>query len=303
MSVYSIRDLERLTGIKAHTIRMWEKRYRLILPARTDTNIRYYTDENLRLLFNIALLIRAGYKIGRLAKMPPEEIGARALEFTRQTHTADTHVEALTLAMLELDEVGFERIFVNYNWEYGFEHTMLHLIYPFLSRLSDLWFTRSISTAHERFVTQLIRRKLMVAIDAEATKPDANAPRFLLYLPDEDRQELTLLFLNYLLRRRAIRVLYLGNGVSIEDLKDAIQHFKPHFVYTILNEPLKRQPVQTYLDKVSPILGDAHLLVSGMQVYAHPITLPSNVRRLNGLPETLAFINRWKEASQNDPSE
>ncbi|MCS7036388.1 MAG: MerR family transcriptional regulator [Saprospiraceae bacterium] len=297
MSVYSIRDLERLTGIKAHTIRMWEKRYRLILPARTDTNIRYYNDENLRLLFNIALLNRAGYKISKLAKMPPEEISARAAEFTRRTETIDTRIEALTLAMLDLDEAAFERVFLNYQWEHGFESVMLDVIYPFLSRLNELWLTRSISLAHEKFITQLIRRKLMVAIDGETLKPEATAPRLLLYLPEDERQELTLLFLFYLLRRRGIRVLYLGAGVSLGDLQDAAQSFKPDYVYTILNDPLPRQSVQQYLDKASRVLGDIRLLVSGVQVFSNNLHFPANVQRLNGLPETLQLIDQWKGRS------
>ncbi len=294
MSVYSIRDLERLTGIKAHTIRVWERRYRLILPARTETNIRYYTDENLRLLFNIALLNRAGYKISRIAKMPPEEISARAAEFARQNPSSDSRLEALTLAMLDLDEVSFERVFLTYQWEHGFERTMLEVIYPFLDRLSNLWMTRSISVVHEKFVTQLIRRKLMVAIDNETLKPEARAQRVLLYLPEDERQELTLLFLFYLLRHRGFRVLYLGAGVSLEALEDAIQGFKPQYAYTILNDPLPRQPVQSYLDRVSRILGSTKLLVSGMQVFANNLTFPANVQRLNGLPETLQLIEDWE---------
>ncbi len=294
MSVYSIRDLERLTGIKAHTIRMWEKRYRLILPARTDTNIRYYTDENLRLLFNIALLNRSGYKISKLAKMPPEEISARAAEFTRRTETTDTRIEALTLAMLDLDEAAFERIFLSYQWEHGFEPVMLDVIYPFLNRLNELWLTRSISLAHEKFVTQLIRRKLMVAIDSEMLKPEADAKRFLLYLPEDERQELTLLFLFYLLRRRGFRVLYLGSGVSLSDLQEASQSFRPDCVYTILNNPIPRQSIQQYLEKASELLGNASFWVSGMQVFVNNLDIPPNVRRLNGLAETLQLMEEWK---------
>ncbi len=294
MSIYSIRDLERLTGIKAHTIRIWEKRYRLILPARTDTNIRYYTDENLRLLFNIALLNRAGYRISKLAQMSPEEIAARAAEYIQQDTTSDARIEALILAMLELDEVAFERVFLNYQWEHGFERVILDLVYPFLGRTNDLWLKRSISPVHEKFVTQLIRRKLMGAIDGELLKPKPDAPRFVLYLPTEERQELVLLFLLYLLRHRGIRALYLGAGISVDDLRDAIHLFKPHFVYTILEEPM-RQSVQHYLEKVSEVLGTAQLLVSGTQVFVQPLRFPPNVRRLNGLPETLQLLEKWSE--------
>ncbi len=302
MSVYSISDLERLTGIKAHTIRMWEKRYRLILPARTETNIRYYTDENLRLLFNIALLNRAGYKISKLAKMPAEEISARAAEFTRQNLTLDSRIEALTLAMLDLDESAFELTFLTYQWEHGFERVILDLIYPFLGKINDLWLSRSISLAHEKFITQLIRRKMMVAIDTEVKKPKPQALRFLLYLPEDERQELTLLFLCYLLRRRGIRVLYLGAGLSLADLHEAAQSFKPDFVYTILNDPLPRQPIQSYLERAAQAIGNAKLLISGMQIFVNALRFPANVQRLNGLPETLQLLDSLKTEEDQEPS-
>ncbi|MBK7937447.1 MAG: MerR family transcriptional regulator [Lewinellaceae bacterium] len=111
MAIYSIRDLEKLTGIKAHTIRIWEQRYGLVVPARTDTNIRYYTDENLRLLFNVALLNRNGYKISKLAKMTPEEIAERVADISENSGSQNTQIDALTLAMIDLDEATFDRIF------------------------------------------------------------------------------------------------------------------------------------------------------------------------------------------------
>ncbi len=291
MAIYSIRDLEKLTGIKAHTIRIWEQRYRLVSPARTETNIRYYTDENLRHLFNVALLNRYGYKISKLAKMQPEEIAARVAEIAENNNSPNAQVDALTLAMIDLDESAFDRIFSAYNWEHGFEQTMLELVYPFLDKLNMLWLTHSVSPAHEKFITHLIRRKLMVAIDKEPADLDREGPRFILYLPEDEGQELTLLFLHYLLRSRHKKVVYLGAGISLTDLHDACQPLHPDFVFTILQDPPTRQSIQNYIDQAAKAVGSGQLLLSGAQVFVNPVKLPANARRLGGLPETLRFLD------------
>ena len=159
MAIYSIRDLEKLTGIKAHTIRIWEQRYGLITPARTETNIRYYTDENLRHLFNIALLNRNGLKISKLAQMSPDEIASQGAAIAQNNPNPNPQIDSLTLAMIDLNEAAFERVFLEYMGANGFERAMLELVYPFLDKLRLLWLTNSISPAHEKFVGQIIRRK------------------------------------------------------------------------------------------------------------------------------------------------
>ncbi len=291
MAIYSIRDLEKLTGIKAHTIRIWEQRYRLVSPARTETNIRYYTDENLRHLFNIALLNRYGYKISKLARMQPEEIAAKVADIAENNNSPNTQVEALTLAMIDFDEAAFDRVFAAYNWENGFEQTMIQLIYPFLDRLGVLWMAHSVSHAHEKFITNLIRRKLFVAIDRENTTSSGQGARFLLYLPDGESQELTLLFMHYLLKSRHQKAVYLGTAISLDDLRDACQSYHPDFVFTILNTPPVRQSIQTYVDAAAKICGPAQVLFSGAQMFVNPVKLPPNSRSLTGMPEALQLLD------------
>ena len=292
MAIYSIRDLEKLTGIKAHTIRIWEQRYGLVTPARTDTNIRYYTDENLRHLFNIALLNRNGHKISKLAQMSPDEIAAKGAAIAQNNPNPNAQIDSLTLAMIDLNEASFEHVLVEYVSSNGFEHCMLELVYPFLDKLRLLWLTNSISPAHEKFVGQIIRRKLMCAIDK--AMPRTEAPVFLLYSPEGETQELTLLFIQYLLRFRGMRVTYLGANVDIADLRDACHVLKPDYVFTILQEPLPRQPIQTYVDSVVQCIDDSELLLTGQQFFVSPVALPSNAQVLNGLPDTLQFLDNLK---------
>ncbi len=299
MAIYSIRDLEKLTGIKAHTIRIWEQRYGLLEPARTDTNIRYYTDDNLKLLFNVALLNRQGYKISKLAKMRSEEIMVRVADIAKNNNTHNSQIDALTLAMIDLDEANFDRTFSTYTHEYGFERAMLDLVYPFLDKLNVLWLTNSISPAHEKFISNLIRRKLMCAIDAESFETAKDAATFLLYLPEGEMQELTLLFMHYLLRRRRHKVVYLGSNTTLSDLRDASDPVNPNYVYTILQEPLSRQSIQTYIDGASASVDGGQLLLTGAQLFVAPLSLPPNVKIMNGLPDTLAFLDQLQLRGKN----
>lgn len=294
MAIYSIRDLEKLTGIKAHTIRIWEQRYGLVVPARTETNIRYYTDENLRMLFNIALLNRHGYKISKLAKMTPEEITARVADIPENNGSRNAQIDALTLAMIDLDETTFNRIFAAYAQESGFERTMLELIYPFLDKLNVLWLTDSVRPAHERFIAHLIKRKLICAIDQETAEPSREAAIFLLYLPDDESQELTLLFMHYLLRNRRQRVVYLGHRITLNDLQDACQPLHPDYAFTVVQEPIPRQPIQGYVDAAAHIVSPGFLLLTGAQMFANPVNLPSNVQVLNGLQDTIQFLDNLR---------
>lgn len=291
MAIYSIRDLEKLTGIKAHTIRVWEQRYRLIEPARTDTNIRYYTDENLRHLFNIALLNRYGHKISHLAKMEPEEVALRVLEISQNSTSHNAQIDALTLAMIDLNEVTFDRIFAAHCQEHGFERTMLELIYPFLDKLSVLWLTNSISVGHERFISNLIRRKIMCAIDRLPLASSREANAFLLYTSEGESQELMLLFMHYLLRKRGLHVLYLGVHTDVKDVADASHSFHPDYVFTILQEPLSRQSIQSYVEHIAHAVPGSQLLLTGAQMFVNPIKLPENAQVLSGLQDTLQFLD------------
>lgn len=298
MAIYSIRDLEKLTGIKAHTIRIWEQRYGLVKPARTDTNIRYYTDENLRLLFNIALLNRNGLKISKLARMTPDEIVSKGTEIAQNNPNPNAQIDALTLAMIDLNEAAFEQVFTEYVGGNGFEPAMLELIYPFLDKIRLLWLTNSISPAHEKFVGQIIRRKLMCAVDQAVPRPET--PVFLLYSPESDAQELTLLFIQYLLRSRGMRVVYLGANVSTPDIKDACLALRPNYVFTIVQEPLPRQPIQSYVDNVAQAIGSSQLLLTGQQMFVGPVKLPPGSTIINGLPGTLDFLEGIKHKGKQN---
>lgn len=205
MAVYSIKDLEKLSGIKAHTLRIWEQRYGLITPQRTDTNIRYYEDDDLKYVLNVALLNKSGIKISKIASMSPQEVEEQVSKISNLDVREDAQIDALTLAMMEMDEYKFDRIVTFNTRRIGFERTMLEVIYPFLDRLSVLWLTGSIDPVQENFISFLIRQKVIAAIDREPLVQGGNANKFMLYLPEGEKQELSLLFMHYLLKARKNR--------------------------------------------------------------------------------------------------
>lgn len=294
MAVYSIKDLEKLCGIKAHTIRIWEQRYGLIKPKRTKTNIRYYMDADLKLLLNIALLNRNGTKISKIASMSEMEIAEKVATISEIDFEGGAQLDALTLSMIEMDEVKFDRILTTNIRQLGFEKTMLEVIYPFLDKLSLLWLTGSINPAQENFISNLIRQKIIVAIDNESFSVKRNNNKFLIYLPEGEKQELSMLFMHYLLKSRGNQVIYLGQNVSVNDVQDAYRITKPSYIFTMVTETYGDKPVQQYVNQLSVAFPDAKILLSGYQVVAQDVSSTDNIQILKSLFETIEFLDELK---------
>ncbi len=290
MAIYSIKDLEKLSGIKAHTLRIWEKRYGIIQPRRTDTNIRYYLDEDLKRLLNIALLNRYGVKISKIATMDDEEIEMQVTRISGQTNEYDVQLDALTISMIEMDESRFDRIIRQNVGQIGFERTMMEVIYPFLDKLGVLWFTGSLNAAQESFMANLIRQKLYVAIDGLDTGSGREMKKFLLFLPEGETQELSLLFLHYMLKSRKYNVVNIGMNLTLEDVRDAYEIHRPDFIFTIINEPRQRQGVQDYVSRLSAFFSETRILLSGYQIAQQNIRAAKNYFVLRSLEEVLHYI-------------
>lgn len=295
VAVYSIKDLEKLSGIKAHTLRIWEQRYGLITPKRTQTNIRYYDDDDLKFILNIALLNRNGYKISRIAKMTKADITEKVASISEINFEYGTQLDALTLSMIEMDEYKFERIVTANIQQLGFERAMLEVIYPFLDKLSLLWLTGSINPVQENFISYLIRQKLIVAIDKIPLPAGKQVKKFLLYLPEGERQELTMLFMHYLVKARGHHVVYLGQDISLTDLRDAHNILSPDFVFTMITETFGKEPVQRYVDKLCGVFPQSRVLLSGYQVVAQNVKPPSNGLLVSSLDQTLVFLENVRQ--------
>ncbi len=290
MSTYSIKDLEQLSGIKAHTLRIWEQRYQFIVPKRTDTNIRYYDDEDLKLVLNIALLKENGYKISKIAGMNQEEIRSEVIRFTEKSLHYPDQIHALTLTMIDLDEDRFEKIMATNILKMGFEKTMLHVIYPFLSKIGMLWQTGSINPAQEHFISNLIRQKLIVAIDSQFVSEAEKKAKYLLYLPEGELHELTLLFINYVIKSRKNKVVYFGQNLPFEDLKIVHEIHKPEFMLTVITTSPAAEEVQEYVDRLANAFPDTTILLSGYQVLIQHINTKNNVRIFSSVHQFIDSI-------------
>jgi len=277
MSTYSIKDLEQLSGIKAHTLRIWEQRYDILKPDRTDTNIRSYDDQDLKLVLNISLLKDHGHKISEISKMSSEELSNEVLLISDKQLNYPDQIHALTISMLDLDEERFEKIVSTNTLQFGFENMMINIIYPFLSRIGTLWIAGSIGPAQEHFISNLIRQKLIVAIDGQLPSLRPGAKKYLLYLPEGEMHEISLLFANYIVRSRQNKVIYLGQSLPFSELGFAHGIHKPDYIFTVITSVPGQNEIQRYVYKLAKEFPDSKILLTGYQVVGQDIDCPDNV--------------------------
>jgi MerR family transcriptional regulator, light-induced transcriptional regulator len=285
---YSIKDLEQLSGIKAHTLRIWEQRYNLLTPKRTDTNIRYYDDADLRLILNVALLNENGFKISKIAKMSCEGISQEVIKLTERSFTYDDQIHALTIAMVELDETRFDKIISTNILKIGFEMTMMNIIYPFLSKIGILWQTGAIHPGQEHFISNLIRQKLIVAIDGQVTS--SGGKKFILYLPQGELHEISLLFSCYILKSSGYRTIYLGQNTPDEDLNAVYEVHKPDYLLTVITTSPNSEDLQEYISSLGSRFKESTILISGYQVIGKNLRLPPNVHVMHYLKDMKEYL-------------
>ncbi|WP_259014999.1 MerR family transcriptional regulator [Emticicia fluvialis] len=278
MSNYSIRDLEHLSGIKAHTLRIWEQRYNIITPKRSDTNIRIYDDEDLKLVLNIALLKDHEYKISEIAKFSADQLSKEVIEISEKKNSYPEQIHALTIAMIDLDEAQFERIMHINNNRFGFEDMMINIIYPFLSRIGILWVTGSIGPAQEHFISNLIRQKLIVAIDSKSPSFTEESKKFVLFLPEGELHELSLLFANFVLRARNHKVIYLGQTLPFDELVYVCESQKPDYIFSAITTTPSQKDAQAYVTRLENKFPDTQILLTGYQVIGQGIETGTHTR-------------------------
>lgn len=276
MGYYSIRDLEQLSGIKAHTLRIWEQRYHIVTPKRTDTNIRTYDDQDLKRILNISLLNNHGFKISEIARLSDEEMYQEVVQLSDQQLNYPDQIYAMTLAMLDLDEDRFEQIMRANSQQFGFENSMIHIIYPFLGRIGTLWMTGSIGPAQEHFMSNLIRQKIIAAIENQSDRQRPDGKKYMLFLPEGELHEIGLLLANYMIRARGHKVVYLGHSLPFSELVFAYKRHQPDYLFTAITSAMKHHEVQPYVDQLTSTFPDAYLLVTGYQVVGQDIAVSEN---------------------------
>jgi DNA-binding transcriptional MerR regulator len=277
MGNYSIKELERLSGIKAHTIRIWEKRYGVIAPQRTSTNIRYYSDDDLKKIINVSLLNNNGIKISRIAGMSPEAIRSKILELSDARTAVDIYIDQLVVAMVDLEEEQFEAILARLTRKFGFDRSITEVIYPFMEKIGILWQTGTITPAHEHFISNLIRQRLIVAI-ASLPIPSKRARKALLFLPEGELHEIGLLYYHYVARSKGFKTFYLGQSVPYADLKAVYEIHKPQVMITSMVSFPPVQQFERYMNTLSRDFAGSVILASGLMLRNTAFRIPKNVR-------------------------
>ncbi len=252
MGKYSIKDLERLSGIRAHTIRIWEKRYNVVEPQRTSTNIRYYSDNDLKKILNIALLNRAGVKISNIVELSSEELKQKIEDYSVVKEDFKFFLDSLVFAMVDMDEKRFEKLLDQAILDYGMERAMVEIIYPFFKNVGILWLTGGLNPGQEHYVSNFVRARLIIAIDKRNERIDYDK-RVILFLPENEWHELGLLFFHYICLGLKVRPFYLGQSVPLNSLEAIIQSKNPDFL-VFSNLSIKSQKAfKNYLEKLTKI--------------------------------------------------
>jgi DNA-binding transcriptional MerR regulator len=244
---YSIKDLEYLSGIKAHTIRIWEQRHGIICPKRTETNIRFYEDDDLRKILNVSFLVHEGIKISKVADLSDQELCQMVQDKSTFKSQKFPETNDLKMAMYEFDTDKFDETFQACVLKYGEEATFTQVLGDFISQLGLLWQTKTVSVVHEHFVSSLIKQKLYSAIDRKENSFVPEGPVYLLYLPSNELHELGLLYLQYYLLRHNRKVINLGQNTPAEYLREVYDKVKFDILVSVSTTQPNAADAEIYL--------------------------------------------------------
>ncbi|CAN5637967.1 MerR family transcriptional regulator [soil metagenome] len=289
MNAFTIKDLENLSGIRAHTIRIWEQRYSFLRPQRTETNIRYYNNDELRTILNVALLNKYGFKISHIDKMEKAELEDKILSLSQTQAQQERIINQLIQFMVEIEIDKFEDSVDQYIRARGIEKTISHIIFPFLEKIGILWSTNHINPAQEHLVTNIIRQKLIVGIDSAVSHVQLKKV-LLLFLPEGEHHELGLLFIYYMLKSRGANVWYLGSNVPLKDVEYVAKIKSPDVVYTHLTSVTPNFNLEKYLNTYQARIPNKPLIISGRVTQVYKKKIPSQVMFKNSLSEVMEYI-------------
>lgn len=292
MDIYSISDLAELTGVKTHTLRVWEKRYGLLRPQRTDTNIRYYLDSDLKVLMLVLNLYNHGVRISRIAEMSPQEMEEENKRISVDQKDNDS---LLQQGLIDLDVTVMNTILDDSIRKNGFEVTLMNLILPMLEKMELMWLSGSIEEAHEACFRELIKRKTIREIDA--LPHHCTGPRVIMFLPHGNQQELSHLFMHFFLRKQGLCITDMGCDVNLECASYALRKCNAECVLIVNADPVHWQfgPfIKELVNRTSlPIVVSGRASDDDWNQYGGQVII------LDTIEETIRFVSRLQENLQN----
>ncbi|NIJ55095.1 MerR family transcriptional regulator [Dyadobacter arcticus] len=293
MALYSIKDLERISSTKAHTIRIWEQRYNLLDPERTDTNIRIYNSTQLKKLLNVCTLLDKGLKISRISQLTKEQFAREIDHVIAESFQGDVHIEAIIntalIAINTYDTALFNELFANAVKRLGLRKTYERIIYPLLVRTGLMWIKDDLLPSQEHFLSNLIRQKLFAAIDSLPRLPEADQT-WVLFLNEDEDHEIGLLFAHYLIRQYGKNVVYLGARVPYDDLFTVISQVKPTHIYSFLTIPFHDQ-TETLLDNLASDFQGSSVCISGGIERARKVAERNKISCIQTIEQLIEILN------------
>jgi len=289
MSSYSIKDLEQVTGIKAHTIRIWEQRYHFLQPSRTETNIRSYSSEELKTILNVSLLNKYGFKISHIDKMSHDQIEEKILSLNQLDAIKERVVNVLIKEMVSLNMSAFEKQLDIYIGQKGVDKTITEILFPFLERVGILWMTNHINPAQEHLATNLLRQKIILGIE-RLPAVSAQNKNVILFMPEGEYHEVGLLFVYFLLKQEGIYVNYLGANVPMRDLVYLTTVKKPNYVFCHLTSPSKVFKLDRFITQIGQVSTTNPVMLSGLFMKDYKGKLPENITVKKSLAEVVQLI-------------
>lgn len=294
-NVFSIKDLENISGIKAHTIRIWEKRYNVLEPMRSDTNIRYYNLVNLQKLLNITLLHDHGYKISRIAKFSDLQIPEVVREIISEKSVKSHAISSFKMAMLNFDQSLFFKTYNTLLAEKSFREVFYEVFIPLMNEIGLLWQSDTIKPAHEHFISYLIKQKLLINTEKlQVLKPTNDEKVFVLYLPSNEIHELGLMYLNYEILHHGYRSIYLGESIPLDNLTDLKKYFnKVTFISYLTVEPNKDE-INHYIKAINnEVLNDENTelwLLGRMVDFIEPQNILNKTRIFKSISDLVIYL-------------
>ena len=264
MEHYSITDLEKLSGIKAHTIRVWERRYLILNQHRTETNRRRYGDSELRRIINISILHNNGFKISNIAKFSDSEIEEKVSLLSKDTNHSDTQVESLIKSMIDHNEKAVNELLIRSIMARGFEDTFTEIVFPFLKRIGIMWHTGSANIGSEHFITNIFRQRIISSTDSISPVFKQGAKKVLLFLPENELHELGLLFLNFIIKKLGHETMYLGQSTPLWSVINVNNQWKADIIVTGLMSGISKIKPADFITQLANSFPGQKVLVSGV---------------------------------------
>jgi len=233
-NIFSIKDLENFSGIKAHTIRIWEKRYRILEPDRTESNIRFYNENELRKILNIAYLNRNGVKISRIAKFTDDELSGQVVKTSSSDNVdKDSRTGELLMSAIRFSDEQFRGSLNPYIEKHGLEKAYITYLYPLLVKARILWQTGSLARAQEQFIRNTIASLIIEENNRIITTAAPKGPAVAMINTSDNQNDINFLFYRYILRKRNFEVIFPGGILPASEVIE-IHKIKP-FGFLVVN--------------------------------------------------------------------